>query len=141
MCNAGQTCISPDYVLVTHGRQAALVEAFRKTYTAFYGTSADGKSVATADGKVDVEASESFSRIIAERHFDRLWQILSETKGEIVLGGETRRETKFIAPTIVSNVGPADSLMSQCVFYSGSYCVGLLGVVGDLMWSDGYRMV
>ena len=45
--------------------------------------------------------------------FDRVKRLLDNTKGTIVLGGDTDRETKYIAPTIVRSVGPDDSLMSE----------------------------
>lgn len=43
--------------------------------------------------------------------------MLEATKGTVVLGGaeDADKETKFIAPTIVKDVLPDDSLMSGCV--------------------------
>lgn len=45
--------------------------------------------------------------------FDRVKKLLDNTKGTVVIGGETDRETKYVAPTIVRNVGPDDALMSE----------------------------
>jgi aldehyde dehydrogenase (NAD+) len=45
--------------------------------------------------------------------FDRVKKMLDSTKGTIVLGGDADRETKYIAPTIVRNVGSDDSLMRE----------------------------
>ena len=45
--------------------------------------------------------------------FDRVKKLLDNTKGTIVLGGDTDRETKYVAPTIVRNVSSDDSLMSE----------------------------
>lgn len=100
--------MAPDYVLVTNGRQEALVEAFRKNYATFYPKASAGSSSVTS-----ANFDDSFSRIAAHRHFDRLKGLLDETKGEVVLGGSAERENKFIAPTVVKDVGPDDSLMSQ----------------------------
>jgi acyl-CoA reductase-like NAD-dependent aldehyde dehydrogenase len=97
-----QTCTAPDYILVTNGRQDDLVAAFKEVYAQFY-----------PEGPA---SSESFSRIIAERHFDRIHKMLNDTKGRVVLGGETKREEKYIAPTVVADVTNEDSLMSVCVY-------------------------
>ena len=42
--------------------------------------------------------------------------MLDDTKGEIVIGGETDASQKFIAPTVVKNVTPEDALMGQEIF-------------------------
>ena len=41
--------------------------------------------------------------------------MLDDTKGTVILGGDTDRETKYVAPTVVRNVGSDDSLMSEWV--------------------------
>lgn len=45
--------------------------------------------------------------------FDRAKKLLDNSKGTVVLGGETNRETKYMAPTIVRNVSSDDPLMSE----------------------------
>lgn len=45
--------------------------------------------------------------------FDRVKRLLDNTKGTTILGGDTDRDTKYVAPTIVRNVSPDDSLMSE----------------------------
>lgn len=45
--------------------------------------------------------------------FDRAKRLLDNTKGTVVLGGDTNRETKYMAPTIVRNVNFDDPLMSE----------------------------
>jgi acyl-CoA reductase-like NAD-dependent aldehyde dehydrogenase len=41
--------------------------------------------------------------------------LLDRTDGSIVLGGQTDASQKYIAPTVVKDVGPNDSLMSEYV--------------------------
>jgi aldehyde dehydrogenase (NAD+) len=53
------------------------------------------------------------ARIPNHGNFDRVKRLLDNTKGTIILGGDTDRETKYVAPTIVRNVGSDDSLMSE----------------------------
>lgn len=60
--------------------------------------------------------SDSYARIATDAHFKRIKGMLDATKGEIVIGGETDESQRFIAPTIVKNVRPDDSLMGQEIF-------------------------
>lgn len=57
-----------------------------------------------------------YSRVITPQAMARLTGLLANTKGKIVFGGEVDHEKKFIAPTVVKDVGPDDSLMSEYVF-------------------------
>ena len=58
--NCGQTCIAPDYVLCTQGKeqQAQLVEALKKHIREFYGDK--------------VAEAKDYARIINERHFEQV---------------------------------------------------------------------
>ena len=49
-------------------------------------------------------------------HFKRTKSLLDNTKGKVILGGETDETQKFIAPTVVQDVTPEDSLMSDEIF-------------------------
>ncbi|KII87684.1 hypothetical protein PLICRDRAFT_141625 [Plicaturopsis crispa FD-325 SS-3] len=100
--NAGQTCVAPDYVLVPAHFQGKLVDALKKTYNEFYPKGA--------------AASSDFSRMVTPQHFSRVHRLVQNTSGTIVLGGDADEATKFIAPTVVSDVKPDDSLMSEEIF-------------------------
>lgn len=60
--------------------------------------------------------SDSFARIISDKHWYRIKNLIDNTKGEIVYGGKTEESQKFIEPTIVKGVKGDDSLMSEFVF-------------------------
>ncbi|EIM21162.1 aldehyde dehydrogenase [Wallemia mellicola CBS 633.66] len=100
--NAGQTCVSPDYVLCTPEMQDKLITAFEKVYKQFY-----------PEG---IRNSDSFGRIINSRHFGRLTGLLDKTKGDIVIGGDKDASDNFIALTIVKNVKADDVLMEGELF-------------------------
>ncbi|KAH9916496.1 aldehyde dehydrogenase [Amylocystis lapponica] len=100
--NAGQICATPDYVLVPRYFQDTFVDALQESYAEFYPT--------------DPRKSDSLSRIITTQHTERLKRLLDNTKGKIVAGGEVDVETKYVAPTIVRDVGGDDSLMNDEVF-------------------------
>jgi aldehyde dehydrogenase (NAD+) len=82
--NAGQTCVAPDYLLVHRQIKPALIAAIQKTIREFYGD--------------DPYRSPDFGRIISPRHFSRLAGLL---QGNILIGGETKAEEKYIAPTVM----------------------------------------
>lgn len=102
LVNGGQTCIAPDYILCSQEVQDAFVQVAGKVLKAFY------------DG--DARKSDSFSRIINTKNFDRLATMLEATQGKVVLGGDTDRDEKYIAPTIVANVRANDSVMKEEIF-------------------------
>jgi aldehyde dehydrogenase (NAD+)/aldehyde dehydrogenase (NAD(P)+) len=98
--NAGQTCVAPDYILVPKGFQDTLVESLKETHARFYPEGDEGH----------------FSRLVSPRAFSRVNKLLKDSKGTIVFGGETKEETKYIAPTVLKDVQPDDSLMSEELF-------------------------
>jgi aldehyde dehydrogenase (NAD+) len=117
--NAGQTCVAPDYVLVPRDFQETLVQALTDAcvlrfvlassctnkmsprYAKFYPSSAPPTSPGT------------YSRLVTPEAFTRVSNLLKNTKGTIVLGGDTDTSMKYIAPTVVKDVKWDDSLMSE----------------------------
>ncbi|KAE9394091.1 NAD-aldehyde dehydrogenase [Gymnopus androsaceus JB14] len=100
--NAGQTCVAPDYIIVPQDFQGEFVKALQEVYQEFYPDSA------SAPGQM--------SRLVSPQAFTRVNNLIKNTKGTIVIGGETDEATKFIAPTIVKDVTPDDCLMSEEIF-------------------------
>lgn len=98
--NAGQTCVAPDYVLVERSRELALVEELTKCIGDFYGS--------------DPRLSDSYGRIVSDRHFDRLVAMLGD--GTVATGGHSVREERYIAPTVLTNVATDAKLMSEEIF-------------------------
>jgi hypothetical protein len=60
-------------------------------------------------------SADAFGKLVTPQAFKRVKGLLDNTKGKIVIGGETDEATKYIAPTVVSDVHPDDSLMSEYV--------------------------
>lgn len=98
--NAGQTCIAPDYVLVHESREQELLGSLKTAITAFYGK--------------DPRSSGDYGRIVNDRHFERLQALLES--GELVVGGELDRDTRYIAPTVLRNVPLDSQIMSEEIF-------------------------
>jgi aldehyde dehydrogenase (NAD+) len=100
--NAGQTCVAPDYILVPRYLQDTFIQALKEVYEEFY-----------PDAEKRSAGSDSYSRLVSPQAHGRVAGLLEKTKGKIVFGGEVDKSTKFIAPTVVKDVGPDDSLMSE----------------------------
>jgi len=100
MSNAGQVCVSPDYVLVPRHFQSHLVNALREAYHEFYPKG----------------PKESIGRIVSDGHFARVKKMVDETEGTVVLGGKSDEATRYIEPTVVRSVRPDDSLMQDEIF-------------------------
>ncbi|SOE08605.1 aldehyde dehydrogenase (NAD+) [Hoeflea halophila] len=98
--NAGQTCIAPDYVMIDETVADAFVGQMRKAITSFFGA--------------DPKQSPDYSRLINERHFDRVQGLISG--GDVAIGGETDRAAKYIAPTVLTGVAPEAEVMREEIF-------------------------
>ena len=98
--NAGQTCIAPDYVLVERGVHDALVAAMGKAITQFYGA--------------DPKSSADYARIVNEPHFHRLEKLLDS--GTVAVGGQSDVDTRYIAPTILTQVALDAPVMHEEIF-------------------------
>lgn len=83
--NAGQTCVAPDYLLVEEKHYDKIVPLFEKYIKELYGK--------------DPKNSDDYGKIVNQRHFDRLMGYF--TKEEILLGGDSDREARYISPTIL----------------------------------------
>lgn len=103
--NAGQTCIAPDYILAHRHQKQQLEEIFKA-------------EIEEAFGK-DAFNSPDYARIINGKQFERLNQALDSAKqlgANIIAGGKTDGKTKYIAPTVVSNVAANNPLMTDEIF-------------------------
>lgn len=57
--------------------------------------------------------AESLTNIVSQQHAQRIKNLLDDTKGTIVLGGETDVENKYIGLTVVRDVQEGDSLLRE----------------------------
>ena len=98
--NAGQTCVAPDYVLVHHSREEALIEALISEIRAMY-TSAP-------------LANPILPHIINQRHFERLVGLMQS--GVVTHGGQLDPKNRKIAPTILTDVDWESPIMQEEIF-------------------------
>jgi len=98
--NAGQTCIAPDYLLVEGKIKEQLLLALKKEIENAY--------------QNNKEVKENYVQIVNEQNFNRLEQLIPTEK--IYHGGETNRENRSIAPTLLHNINFDDSIMQDEIF-------------------------
>lgn len=103
--NNGQICIAPDYVFVHESKRQELTKALQNQLNDFYSE--------------DTENSDSYARIVNERHFDRVKSYIDDAvkKGaKIAAGGKMVKEKKFIEPTIVEDAPLDSEVMTNEIF-------------------------
>jgi acyl-CoA reductase-like NAD-dependent aldehyde dehydrogenase len=98
--NAGQSCVAVDYLLVDRRIKDDLLSRIASSIEAFYGD--------------DPFKSPDLARIVNEPHFDRLINLLG--RGDIIVGGETNRSDRYIAPTVIDNIIGNEPLMEDEIF-------------------------
>ncbi|RRB07059.1 aldehyde dehydrogenase family protein [Larkinella rosea] len=106
--NNGQTCVAPDFILIQRSVKDRFVRAVREAVRAMY--DAEGRGV---------QASDSYARIVNNRHFDRVKNLLDDAVGKgatVVMGGQTDSADRFIEPTLLENVTTKMALMQDEIF-------------------------
>ncbi|MCX2781506.1 aldehyde dehydrogenase family protein [Microbulbifer thermotolerans] len=98
--NAGQTCIAPDYLLCSKTTADRLLPEIEKSVRAMFGD--------------DPRKSPDYGRIVNSRHAHRLASYLSD--GEVVFGGQVDADARYVAPTLLRNVGVESAVMQEEIF-------------------------
>ncbi len=98
--NGGQTCVAPDYLLIHKDIKEKFLSSLKTRITEIHGN--------------DPRESEAYPRIINERHFERLINLIQKDK--VVFGGEADRSDLYIAPTVMDNISWDDPVMEDEIF-------------------------
>jgi aldehyde dehydrogenase (NAD+) len=105
--NNGQTCVAPDYLLVDEQIAPVFIQQLKEQVQKLF---APGESF---------EKSESYCRIVNERHFSRLNGLLTdavEAGARLEWGGKTDPATRFMHPIILTNVPAHARVMTEEIF-------------------------
>jgi aldehyde dehydrogenase (NAD+) len=94
--NAGQTCLAPDILYAEKPIAAELTNEIKRALERFYGK--------------NPEESPDYGRVLSTAHIERLADYLQNV--DIVCGGNYNKQTRYFAPTVVTNI-PADSPLLQ----------------------------
>jgi len=95
--NAGQVCVSQNYIMVEREILPALIEQMKIVLKEFY-----------PKGQ---KASTDYGRIVNNRHFLRIKKMLDESSGKILIGGEVDEAENFIELTVVQVDSTKDSMI------------------------------
>ncbi|HFO1110894.1 TPA: aldehyde dehydrogenase [Staphylococcus aureus] len=100
--NAGQTCVAPDYILVHESVKDDLITALSKTLREFYGQ--------------NIQQSPDYGRIVNLKHYHRLTSLLNSEQMNIVFGGNSDEDERYIEPTLLDHVTSDSAIMQEEIF-------------------------
>ncbi|QLC49718.1 aldehyde dehydrogenase family protein [Methanolobus zinderi] len=106
--NSGQTCVTPDYLIIHESVKELFLKELASSVKEFYDRHEEG-----------MEHSPDYCRIISDHHFRRLKSLYEDAldKGACVLKGGTFDENdRFMEPTILDNVSEEMDIMQEEIF-------------------------
>lgn len=100
--NAGQTCVAPDYILVHESVKDDLITALSKTLREFYGQ--------------NIQQSPDYGRIVNLKNYHRMTSLLNSAQMNIVFGGHSDEDERYIEPTLLDHVTNDSAIMQEEIF-------------------------
>ena len=100
--NCGQTCVAPDYLYVHRSVKDELLALLRQEIEAQYGAQPLER--------------EDWGKIINQRHYDRLTDLIDRQQAQVIHGGKHNADRLQIEPTILDNVTWSDPIMQEEIF-------------------------
>jgi aldehyde dehydrogenase (NAD+) len=100
LINCGQTCVSPDYVLIDKKVKDRFLDLITAEIRLFYGE--------------DPKNSNDFARVISSENVHRLEGLM--LAGTIVTGGSTDADARYVSPTVIKDIKPTDPIMQEEIF-------------------------
>ncbi|MEM9050956.1 MAG: aldehyde dehydrogenase family protein [Bacteroidota bacterium] len=98
--NNGQSCVSPDYILLKKGLEEKFVATAKDVISQFYGE--------------HPKESDSLPRLINLKRFDAVVKFLE--CGKVVIGGDHDRDSLYIAPTVMTEIDEDSVIMKEEIF-------------------------
>jgi aldehyde dehydrogenase (NAD+) len=106
--NNGQTCVAPDYILVDEHVMPSFIEELKVQVKKHF-----------ASGGESFETSTSYCRIVNQKHFSRLTELLQDALyhgARIEFGGKVDQTSRLIHPVILSHVPEQSRIMNEEIF-------------------------
>ena len=97
--NAGQICVSQNVILVEKSALLCFLGELEDAMKEFYPNGA--------------KHSSDFGRIVNQRQWERLRDLIQSTRGKVIMGGSMDEADKFIEPTVVQIQDQNDPLMLE----------------------------
>lgn len=108
LVNNGQTCLTPDYLILHESIRDTFVEEFRMAVQDYYNPNGMG-----------IENSPDYCRIINEHHFQRLKSLYDDaiSKGaKALVGAQFNDSDCFISPTLLGDISDDMIIMKEEIF-------------------------
>lgn len=102
LLNCGQTCVAPDYVFVHEEIKTEFVKYCKEYIEQFIGK--------------HWEQNEEYPKMITERQFNRVVQLIEEDKKQIIYGGKYDPEQLKIQPTLLQDNDIKSQAMQDEIF-------------------------
>ena len=100
--NAGQTCVAPDYIVVTKNEKEELIKRLIQYIDFFYGD--------------DFLNSKYYSRMISVKATQRVSDLINTSNGTVVFGNQVDIDNKYISPTIIDSPSLDSTIMHEEIF-------------------------
>ena len=100
--NAGQICLSQNYILIDKAIIDDFLSEIRIAMKEFFPNGA--------------KSSPDYGRIVNQRQFNRLKNLIKNTKGKLLEGGTTDEASLFIEPTIIQIDPKSEPLITNETF-------------------------
>jgi aldehyde dehydrogenase (NAD+) len=98
--NCGQTCVAPDYILCSSKVKDTFLQYVKEEIKRQFGE--------------DPLSNPNYGKIINAKHFDRILGLIEDKK--VIVGGNAKKETLQIAPTVMDHVTFEDAVMGEEIF-------------------------
>lgn len=105
LVNCGQTCIAPDYVIIKEDLLSEFTNLCIKAIESYYSK--------------NIEASNSYGRIVNQKHFQRLKNLIDEAVSQgakIAYGGNSNTVDNYIQPTLITSCNTEMKIMQEEIF-------------------------
>ncbi len=108
LVNSGQSCMSPNYVMIHEKIYDKLVAKIKETYEKSYGETAS-----------HMQDSADFSHIISSKHQERLQGMVTTavaSGAKILIGGKGDTAKRYLDPTFLTDVQLGNPILEQELF-------------------------
>ncbi len=105
--NCGQSCISPNYVLVNSKVEEQLKSALKTAVQKLYLQ------------KGELKENGDFARVVNSHHYDRINSLIQKSLqggSKVLFGNETDEEENYISPTILESVTTSSPIFQEEIF-------------------------
>mgnify|MGYP000698398941 CR=1 FL=1 len=106
--NNGQSCVSPNYLLVDHDIKNELIQELKFEFVEMYGNYPE-----------EIKDNKSIARIVNNHHYKRVKKIIEDSikdGAQVIFGNQSESKTNYISPTLLDNVTVNNSIFSEEIF-------------------------